>query len=185
MKKILSIVVLFFLSVSVAPAATVYFSPASFSATTGQGFSLDILGDFTSGEAIEGGGLNLVFDRLVVNVTNVAVNTTLFDFFSDPGTINNSTGAVTGIVFNTFAGASGTFRIATIDFTAMGLGSTALILTESSLNPFSSAVAMGSLTVGFQSGSVSVTAVPVPAAAWLLASGLGVFGGFLRKRRAA
>lgn len=184
MKKIISIVVLFFLPVSATLAATVYFSPAGFSGSIGQVFSLHIMGDFTPGEMIEGGGLNLAFDGLVVNVTNISVNTTLFDFYSDPGTIDNPNGTVTDIVFNTFAGASGIFRIATVDFNAVGLGSTALILTESSLNPFSSAVAMESLTVGFQSSSVMVAAVPLPATAWLFGSGLGIFGAFLKKRRA-
>ena len=117
-------------------------------------------------------------------MTGVTVNNALFTFFSDPGTIDNTAGKVKDTIFNRFEGASGHFLIATVNFKAMGMGTTSLDLTESSLNPFSSASAGSSLKVLFEPGSVTV--VPVPAAVWLLGSGLlGLIGVARRKPREA
>lgn len=183
MKTLISGFVLLLLSVGHATAATVGFSPTSPTVTIGQSFSIDIVGDFTLAETIEGGGVDLSFDASVVNVTNVTVNTALFDFFSLSGTIDNNSGTVSDVVFNTFAGASGNFLIATVDLTALTAGSTGLILTESFLNPFSSASAGDSLAVDFQPGNVTVTAVPLPAALVLMLSGLAPFGWLIRRNR--
>jgi len=185
MKTLISGFVLLLLSMGHANAATVGFSPSSPTAGIGQSFSIDIVGNFTLLETIEGGGLDLAFDAAVVNVTNVTVNTTLFDFYSLSGTIDNSSGAVSDIIFNTFAGASGNFLIATVDFTALTAGSSGLSLSESFLNPFSSASAGASLMVDFQPGNVTVTAVPLPAALGLMMCGLAPFGWLMRRNRRA
>lgn len=176
MKAIFSIIVTFVLSIASAQAATVSFSPSSKTVIAGRPFSMNIMGSFLPGEAIEGGGLNMSFSPSALSVSNVRINTTLFDFYSLPGTINNAAGTISGMVFNTFAGASGNFLIATVDFMALGTGTSNLLLSQSSLNPFSSASAGPSLSVTYLPASIVVTAVPVPAAIWLLVSGMGLMG---------
>lgn len=181
MKAIFSIIVTFVLSIASAQAATVSFNPSSKTVSVGQSFSLDIMGSFLPGETIEGGGLNLSFSPAALSVSKVSINAALFDFYSLPGTINNAAGTISDMVFNTFAGANGNFLIATVDFMALGIGSSNLLLSQSSVNPFSSASAGSSLSVTYQPASIAVTAVPVPAAIWLLLSGMGLMG--LRSKR--
>lgn len=185
MKPLIFGFVLLLLSIGNANAATVSWSPSSTTVGLGQSFSIGIVGDFTAAETIEGGGLDMVFNASIIHVTNVTVNTALFDFFSLPGTIDNASGTVAGVVFNTFAGASGNFLIATVDFTALAAGNTSLDFFESALNPFSSASAGPSLAVNFQPGNVTVTAVPLPAALSLMLSGLVSCGWLARGNRRA
>ncbi|MBI3546206.1 MAG: hypothetical protein HY081_06390 [Gammaproteobacteria bacterium] len=183
MKKIFLTIIAFILNTACAQAALVSFSPSSNTVTLGQSFSMNIMGNFSTGETIEGGGLDLVFSPTVLSVSNVTINTALFDFFSIPGTINNSTGTVSGILFNTFAGANGNFLIATVDFTAKASGNSSLLLSQSALNPFSSSSAGASLNVAYQPASVTVTTVPIPAAIWLMLSGLGLMGFGVKKKK--
>lgn len=184
MKTLLAVV---FTSLSVitgAQAATVGFSPFSTSVSVGQNFSLDIVGNFPGSEAIDGGGLNLSFVPSIVNVTGVTINTALFEFVVDSSTINNTVGTVSDIIFNSFANTpTGSFLIATVNFTATGAGNSALTLAESTLNPF--ALSGMPVPVTLTAGTnVTVASVPVPAALWLLLSSAGLLGWtFSGKRR--
>ena len=101
MKAIFSIFVTFILSIVTAQAATVSFSPTSNTVTAGQPFSMNIMGSFLPGETIEGGGLNLSFSPSVLSVSNVSINTALFTFFTQPGTVNNAAGTISAKVLNT------------------------------------------------------------------------------------
>lgn len=180
MKKILAIIFISLSAITNVSAAIVSFSPPSASVLVGQNFSLDIMGNFPGSEAIDGGGLNLSFAPLIVNVTGVTVNEALFEFSPSPGSINNAAGTVSDIIFNSFANTpTGNFLIATVNFTATGAGNSVLTLTESSLNPF--ALSGMPVPVTFATGSV-VSSVPLPAGIWLMLSGVGLLGWKFRRK---
>jgi len=167
---------------SIAQAATVSFASTPVNVVTGQTFTLDLVGtDFNNG-TLDGGGLNIGFDSSVITVTSVSVNTVDWEFFSTDGTIDNSGGSVNGITFNSFETRTGNLLFATVEFLAVGEGSSALSLSEFNLNPFASG---GSAYTGLafdQLGSVNVSAVPVPAAAWLFGSALVGLAGVKRRK---
>lgn len=156
------------LSATVTEAATVRFEPSTLSVNLGSVFSMDIIAeDFTT--TTEGGGLNLSFDQSIVNVNSVALDASVWEFFTNTGTINNRTGMVSDMIFASFAGRTGNFDIGTVFFTAIGPGTSNLELTSSLLNPF--AGGGDAIPVTLTDGSVSV--VPLPAALWFLLSGMG------------
>jgi hypothetical protein len=152
-------------------APTVSLSPAPANVQLGQSTTVSLSGSsFT--QTTEGGGVSLHFDPTRVHVTNVTIDTTTWEFFTSVGAIDNTNGVVNNIVFASFAGRSGNFPIATITFQAVGVGTAALSLTESTTNPFASGGQHLAVTLG--TGSVVVSSstnqsVPVsPAAAAFL-----------------
>ena len=166
-------------------AATISFNAGTQDVAIGSHFTLNVLG--TEFPAIVGGGLNLSFDASVLQISSVSINTSVFDFYTGTGTeegvLNNVLGTLTDTSFNTFAGATGDFTIMTIGFTAVGTGTSLLSLSESSIWVFSDDMgkAIGS-QIAFLPSSINVSAVPVPAAAWLFGSGLLVLARVLRRK---
>ncbi len=123
---------------NVVYAATVTFDPNPETVSEGQIFTLDIAG-LTFQENVDGGGVDFTFDPNIVNVNSVSIDTSVWDFYVDEGTIDNIQGSVTGIVVNAFSNVGpGDFVIAKVEFVAVGAGSTDLIITEYALNPFAS-----------------------------------------------
>ena len=171
--------VCFLMSTFVAEAATVRFEPSSRIVDLGSDFSMAIVGeDFTS--ITEGGGLNLSFDPAVIKVNSVVLDSATWEFFTNPGSINNTigTGTVDDIIFASSIGRSGNFDIGTIFFTALSLGTSNLGLTASPDNPFASGG--DPLPVTLSAGQVSV--VPEPEPLWLLLFGLATVWLTLKKR---
>lgn len=162
----------FFMLGSVAAhSATVAIDPPAQTVDLGDTVTIALSGaDFS--ETIEGGGVNLHFDPQVLQLTTVTVDDATWEFFTTPGTVDNTQGTLTDLTFSSFAGNSGSFPIAQLTFHATGSGISPLTLTESALNPFASGGALLNPPVTFASASISVAAVPVPAAVWLLLSGL-------------
>jgi len=148
----------------------------------GSVFSVDIIGtDFISN--VDGGGVNLSFDQSMLNVLSVSIDESIWNFGStgiSTGTIDNAAGTVDGIMVNTFADVAGDFVIATIEFEAIGLGSSFLSLTELGINPWASAGSLINPT--YESLQVDVSAIPVPAAVWLFGSGLIGLLGIARRK---
>ena len=152
-------------------------------------FSVDIIGSgFTSN--VDGGGVNLSYDSSVLNILSVSIDESVWDFGGtgiSTGTIDNGAGSVDGIMMNTFGNVvTGNFVVATVQFQAMGPGTSGLGLSEFLLNPWASGGSL--LNPDFLDGSLTVSdpsaVVPVPAAAWLFGSGLLGLVGMARRKKA-
>lgn len=152
----------------------------------GDTFSVNIVGSgFVSD--VDGGGVNFNFDNSILSVQSVTIDSAWDSLISDGGSIDNGLGTVDGIYVNTFDSINGNFVVATVEFLATGVGTSALNLSEFGLNPWASGGSL--LNPDFLNGSLTVEAappsgVPVPAAAWLFGSGLLGLAGMARRRKA-
>lgn len=163
-----------------ATAATIGWESAPGTINVGDSFSLKITGSgFTTN--VDGGGVNFSYDSSVLNVVSVSIDEVVWDFGGSgisTGLIDNGAGTVDGIMVNAFSPVSGNFDVASIQFQAVGFGTSALNLTEYVLNPWASD---GSLINPVMS-NISLTVVPVPAAVWLFGSGLLALVGMTRRK---
>jgi len=153
-----------------AQAAVVSFNPPDKVVNVGDVFQVAISGSSFASN-LDGGGLNLSFNRSVLEVQDVIIDPASWDFFVDKGTIDNLAGTVEGIQFNQFGHPKvGSFNIAQVQFRAKDVGTSLLQLSEWDGNPFASGGEPVSVT--FESGSLQV--VPEPGSAWLLLAGLAL-----------
>ncbi|MEI6335860.1 MAG: cohesin domain-containing protein [Methylococcaceae bacterium] len=166
-----------------AQAAMVQFSPVPAIVTPGSTFTLDILA--TDFPEILGGGLAItVGNSSVLQINSARYSSPFWDTdFSNNGIIDPET--VSGLGFGKFAGASGSFTIGSVSFTALSSGTSELSLTEDSfIGGFTFSVDPGPNII-FSPSTITVTAapVPIPAAFWLFASVMGVMGMSFKKSR--
>lgn len=167
---------------SIANAATVSLSPSALDVSPLDAFSVDIIGtDFATN--FDGGSLDLFFDPSILQVDNVTINAAPWEFVAVTGTTDNVAGSITGMEFATFFGAGTDFTFATIDFTAISAGDSFLDIEKHVSFNFPDFSAGGvPYSVMLTDGSVSVSSVPLPAAGWLMLSGLaGLIGVSHRK----
>jgi len=162
-------------------AATITWGNVETNATLNDVFSVDVIGvNFINN--VDGGGVNIGFDSSVLNVLLVSINETVWDFGGSgisTGTIDNATGAVSGVMVNADSNVSGDFVVASIQFRVVGNGSSALSLTEYALNPWAS----GGSAINPAFVNETFSTIPVPAAVWLFGSGLiGLIGIAKRKK---
>lgn len=153
---------------------SVVLSPANTTVEPGATFAVQVLGvGFT--DNVVGGGFNFSFNPLVVNLSSVVINTTVWEFVSSPGVINNAAGTLVDVYFNSnrLVLPTGNFEIATLNFTAMAEGSSALTLAASPDFPFANDN-IEIINVSFGSGNVNVTAVPEPSTWATMALGLAL-----------
>lgn len=115
---------------------TVSFSDSRVISQAGQTFSLDIL--ISGAPNIEGGGVAIHFRPDLLEVTNVTVDNTIWNFVNKDGDINNDKGSVTDVLFSSFRGVSGDAKIATVEFKSLKRGKGVISLEEASTNPFAS-----------------------------------------------
>jgi len=153
-----------------------------------QTFTVDIVGNYRSdaGEVLVGGAIDLLFDASIVQVNSAILHTPV-DLGSSPGTIDNLGGNLDALGFATFAGVGdGMFNFATVEFETVGFGTSALVLQDANDLVFEWANGIGD-AVAFSAtdGSVTVSAVPLPAAAWMMLSALIGIAGIARKTPAA
>ncbi len=171
-------------AISGAEAAMVQFSQVPAIVTPGSTFTLDILA--TDFPEILGGGLAItVGNSSVLQINSASYSSPFWDAaFSNNGTIDPATRSVSGLGFGKFAGASGSFTIGSVSFTALASGTSKLSLTEDTFNggfTFSG----DNVPITFSLGAITVMAapVPLPAAFWLFASVMGVMGIAFKKSR--
>lgn len=163
-----------------ANAAVVGFNPASKSVTVGDTFTMVVEGSAFASN-LDGGGLNLSFNPALLQVLDVIIDGTAWDFVPLDGTINNIAGSVTDSQFNQFAHPKvGTFEILQYQFKALAAGASTLALSAGS-NPFGSGGEL--VPVSFTDGTVNVSAVPEPSTVSLMLAGLIVAFGMARRLR--
>jgi len=172
MKTLKIVVALALFGIGSAQAATVTFDPNPETIVLGSVFTLDIVG--TGFPETEGGGAQFTFDASILQVNSVTIDSNVWEIFTSPGSIDNVMGAVDGIVVATFIDPGASFTVASIEFEAIGIGTTALTLSENPLNVW--AAAGSPVNPAMIAGMVTVTAVPVPAAVWMFCSALGLLG---------
>jgi len=122
--------------VTKASGPTVALTSDELTVNNGETFTLDItMSDFPTSE---GGGVTVRFDSSMLNVSNVSINSDVWNFVNKVGGIDNVSGVVSDILFSSFGGVSGDNTVATITFNAIDSGSGQISLESSSINPFSS-----------------------------------------------
>lgn len=185
----------------VAQAATISLQPAiAGSVLQGDQFQLEVYMDFTDDPTI-GGGFDILYDTSRVSYISGSF---LIDplLFSDPAftrdddllspttnrvDVDPIQGKIVGAAFGDFIGLTGPSLVGTLTFLAESSGSANFLLTATE-NPlagnFISAFTNDSQVVSFVGTSQQISAVPVPAAAWLMLSGLASFAGIARRKAA-
>lgn len=135
-------------------------SPSSSLINVGDSFSVDIIGTGFTSSNVDGGGVNFTFDSSILSVLSVTIDPAWDALISSGGTIDNGLGTVDGIYVNTFGAITGDFVVATVQFQAVGPGTTALGLSELGLNPWASGGSLINPTL--VNGLVTVTAAIQP-----------------------
>lgn len=166
----------------------------------GSTIELQVLMDF-SDDATFGGGFDIIFDPSLVSyvsgsyLTDSGLGSDADSTRDDNPLVTDPTKRVeilsdrlSGAAFGTFGnGLTGPSVVGTLSFIANAGGDAAFSLgasTSASIGGFFSAVSFAEQFPVFTGTSVNISAVPVPAAAWLFGSGLiGMIG--VARRRAA
>ncbi|RYZ85286.1 MAG: VPLPA-CTERM sorting domain-containing protein [Moraxellaceae bacterium] len=177
-------------------AATVAVTPSASTVNVGDNVQVTLVGrDWTDGQdGTYGGGVSLAWNASVLQL--VSYDTSVFggdQFLATAGittSVNNTTGTLSNLAVNSlFSGVyTPNFDIAVLNFTAVGFGQSDLI---ASLGKFNSGfdniwtdAADGSAVLvvnpDFVKGEIS--AVPLPAAVYLLGTALLGLAGFTRRK---
>lgn len=183
MKKLLCVGGLSLTALTNVQAASISLNPHSTTVNVGSNFSVDLVMDF-SDEATLGGGIDINYNGSMTDFVSFTYDSTFLTMtdpsFTCPGagacTPIDQPNSVSNIAFGNFMGIGGLFTIGTLEFTALDAGDIFLSTAETTGagGLFVSASTFGAMDVVFN--GTSVTAVPLPAAAWLFLTGLGVFG---------
>jgi hypothetical protein len=142
--------------------------------TSGANLDLTIVGNFT--DTAEVGGFSLNWDPTVLSYTGAVILPPLND---PPYASIDASSAASGVIDSLYVGsftesATGNFNIATISFTVIGGNGSGSPVNFTTGCPDCAWYGAGAtlLAVDYTNGSVQVGAVPVPAAVWLMFSGL-------------
>ncbi len=145
----------------------------------GETFTLDIVAGYFEPDSVifqnvlTGGSVSVAWDPGVLSLDGVVVNSAISDAGFSDGIINQASGSVDDIRFATFGdNADKNFTIATLSFTAVGAGVSDLVLTDplAIVYEWYSLVDLDDVTPIYTAGTATV--VPIPAAGYLMLSGL-------------
>ncbi len=160
-------------------SASLLLSPSSVNAMEGDIVSLDLLAVFSDDPTL-GGGIDIFYDQSVLRFDGFSFDTALdldAGFSRQPDVLANE---LEGIAFGNFNGISDDGRVGTLTFTAISESANSPIdiaITDNALagGPFISGTDFTTVqTLDLTGSSVSVSAVPLPAAVWLFGSALGL-----------
>lgn len=184
------------LGVGLVPAAdafTLSVVPQSSTVNVGGTVSVDVVASDLAGAAQTLGDydLNLSFDSAVLSFSGIAFGTGLSvtgvpslvqDYVVGTGVVNPFESSFESVA-DLEALQPDAFTLFTITFNAIGAGTSSLAL---GVNALGNASGAGLAFDALNSGSVSVAgapAVPLPAAAWLMLTGVAGVGSLVRRRR--
>lgn len=166
------------LAFGAAQAQTVSVDPVKTDVAVGASFTVDL--DATGfPDKIFGGGYSVSFDPGILRLDDVTFPGS-WEFATSKGTIDNVAGTATDVFFNTFtAPIKGDFLTATLKFTAIGKGTSAITLTDSPSFPFGDEGG-NAVAVSYVGGTV--TAVPEPGSIALALAGVACLGWMARRK---
>lgn len=175
-----------------ASAATVSLMPSSQSVAVGANFSVDILVSDLATDALGGWDGSLLFDSQYVTLVSTALGDDVLGNQLDLaalGTYNEISALSNGVNLlevsyddpaQLLSQQADSFVLATLTFTRLADGTLDFSFLA---NDFSDASGDASLLLESNLASAQISAVPVPAAAWLLLSGIGALATMARRKR--
>ncbi len=172
-------------SLSAHASGTLQLNPAASTVNAGEAIVIDVSGaGFT--DKVVGGGLSLSFNPAVLSLQSVSIDTVTWEFVSSGGLIDNASGTLSDVYFNSFKPVlpTGDFNVARLTFTAKADGTSPITLSASGGFPFANDQ-VELIDVNYLNASVQVGAVPEPASVAMMLSGLAGLVGWQRRRRAA
>jgi hypothetical protein len=156
--------------------------------TAGSQATFELFMDF-SGDPTLGGGVDVVFGNFT-NGNQLSFASYKPTALGDPALINVPTVSTTGdrlegITFGDVTnGVSGPALVGTLVFNTLVAGNYSLSLVDSGLAGGFFSTSGAPQTPVYTPASLTVTAVPVPAAIWLMLSGLGGLSGMVFRQKA-
>lgn len=170
------------LAVGAAQAQSLSVSPSPKDVLIGEAFSLEVQASGFANPII-GGGFELNFDPTILQLNTVTIPAN-WEFARSGGTIDNVAGTVKDAFFATFsAPKAGAFLTGTLNFTAVGLGSSAVTLSANAGQPFIEDGTLDAVSPIFKAGLVNVAAVPEPSTMALVLAGTGLMAVMGRRRK--
>lgn len=150
-------------------AQRVVLDPIELTVAPGETFSLNLQAeDFAN--AILGGGFELTFDPGVLRLDSVAIPAS-WEFARSGGLIDNASGTLGNAYFATFSNpVAGDFKLATLNFTAIGVGQSKVTPLPNALQPFVEDLSVEVVTPAYEFATVTV-AVPEPGSIALVLAG--------------
>ncbi|HEX9628119.1 MAG TPA: hypothetical protein VGA00_14355 [Acidiferrobacterales bacterium] len=181
-KTLLAVTLLSAIASFPTQAATISLMPTSQTTVVGGAFTLDVLMDFSDDPTV-GGGIDIFYNSSLLQFDTFVFNGALGDdpaFRSTPTVLANE---LNGLAFGSFTGLSGPAVVGTLSFTALAAG-TATLTTADNDTPwggFISATTGTAQAVTYTGADVTITPIPLPAAVWLMLSGVALIGTHWRR----
>lgn len=152
----------------------------------GESTFVDLVGTYDGADSLLGGAVSLSFRADLLEVVAVALLAPS-DVAGTTGSvvINGNDGLVSGVGFATFVGVGGTFRVATVEFRAIGSGGASPLLAFDAADPVYAWVneAFELVSVTSVQSEITVSAVPEVHGAATLFAGLAVLAAVAHRRR--